>query len=189
MNKNYLVTVLLVIVVLVMGGYALFAMTDIEGTIKNLTVSKPTLEDVKTYFPSEKVIELGELESSYSEEKQYGFIVENQGVQELLVLPKSFNNQDINKRTYLKITKGEYIPEDQTDIARLQIAEKFNSEKEEVSVLYRHKLVDVIEGKAEEKISNYYKVDFYKNSKEVWFYSDDDNVIKYKGDKEEIYTF
>ena len=192
MKKNIIVTTLLLIIVLGLGGYALFTMTDVGNTVKNIVTKNPDKKTVETYFPSDKVIELGKIDTTLSDETYYGFITEKMGMQELLLLPSSFNNQDINKRSYFKIKKGEFIPEENSDMARLSITDKFNNEGQNVSVLYKHKVIKVTEGIEEEIFFDFFKVEFIEGdekTKEVWIYQDEDNVFKYKGDNEEIRYF
>lgn len=190
MLKKWLPTILISLVLIGMGIYVLLTMTDIEESIKKAFVQAPDVETVKTYFPSDEVTELGQMTTSYAEGKHFAFLVNRQGVRDLYLLPKDFNAQDINKRTYMVIHSGDFLGEDEVHPVRIKLKEKFLAEKDiEVTIKSVHSLTTYKEGVAEESIVDFYKVKEFLNEDELMFYQDNQNYFSFKGDIELLVGF
>lgn len=183
MLKKWLPTILISLILVGMGVYALFTMTDFKDTLKRVFASAPDIETVQTYFPSEEITVLGRMTNSYTDGKDYVFLVDRRGTRELLLLPKDFNGQDINKRTYMVIHSGDFIAEDEVHPVRISLKEKFLAEKDkEVTIKSVHSLTRYTDGEAEESIVDFYKVKEFLSEDEIMFYQDDQNYFHYKGD-------
>lgn len=190
MLKKWLPTILIALVLLGLGIYALFTMTDVERSLKKVFASAPDIETVQTYFPSDEITELGRMTNSYTEGKDYVFLVNRRGSRELLLLPKDFNGQDINKRTYMIIHSGDFLGEDEVHPVRISLKEKFLAEKDkEVTIKSVHSLTRYTEGEVEESIVDFYKVKEFLSEDEILFYQDDQNFFRYKGEIDLIEGF
>lgn len=190
MKKKWLPTIFIVVVLMGMIGYLLVTMTDIEDKVNRLLVKPPDLEVVDTYFPNDESKYLGSIASSYTEDDQYLFLIKRQGVQELLILPKDFNNQDINKRTYMTLSAGEFIPNEEVNPVRMTMKDYFLNEKGvEVSIRSFHKLTLHKKGIQEESVVDFYKIEYFEKDDEILFYQDAHNVFTYKGDIELLKQF
>ena len=169
MKKGNLVTIFLVILLLAVGGYYAWNYTSTKDIVLNLITGPPKEKDVNDAFPNDNTTFLGEFKvSQFKDMKGYGFLVRRSGQDEIYVLPEDFNLQDPNKRSYIRIPRGEEV--DPSTEGLIFIQNQALELGKSVDFTTVHSIFTVNDGVQTESLPLFYKLKYYDEKAEDYRY-------------------
>lgn len=192
MKKSTLFSIFLSMFLLVLLGYYLWNYTSLRETVESLLAGPPRVSDLDESFPNDKSTYLGEFETSYFPDgKAYGFLVNKKGIDSLYFLPSDFNTQDVNKRTYLYIPKGD--PVDLATEGLIFIQDEILQQRERsVDFTTVHKVHYVSGGVEQESLPLMYKLKYLDGEEDnynYFFYMNTGETIEPRESSSELETF
>lgn len=187
-DKGGIVLTLILLAALIGAAFYFFDLGEIG---KKWFVGDPTKEEVDTYFPNEYSKEIGTAKVNDNSSKTEEWVVfhyKYSGTDYLLLLPKDFNSQDINARSFIRIEAGNFYPEGSVDVAQMNVKEELEKNGAEYIVSSQHNGYTYDEGVANfgsEFPLPFYKAIPYDEKSDILFYSDHLNQFELRVSDEE----